>query len=322
MSGPVAEVEKIPIYIAKGLRHPQKPPREHPQDILRSTISEIMNTFLPDNLLGTNILVKPNLLKAGDPLCVTPPETILATATILKDMGAKVMVADSPAFGTAKKVLKSLGIINELQRRGIEVSSLKDPVRKRLPCGIRIGISRTALEAGLIVNIPRLKAHCQMGVTAAVKNTFGTVVGFRKAMAHTLYGGDRALFSAMILEISQLLPPGLNMVDATTIMHVTGPSGGKPLSLGLILASPSAVAVDTSAYHILGLAPGQVPLWHTALERNLYGSRLEDLRFIKEDLRAIQLPTRVSMPKDLQPLTFNPMRLLRGRIKSLLKKLF
>ena len=49
------------------------------------------------------------------------------------------------------------------------------------------------------------------------------------------------------------------MADGLTAMHVTGPSKGQPFPLGLLGASPSAVALDEAlwaqaSWYLTGLA--------------------------------------------------------------------
>ena len=314
-------MKRLPVYLDYVSTGDGRPEAGDNFTRLQRAVSDILTIFLPWSVSGRNVLVKPNLLKAGDPLCVTSPGMIFAASRVLRDLGANVMVADSPAFGTAEKVLSSMGILPALKKLGVRTCSLGKPVCTRLPCGIKIGISETAMEADLILNMPRLKAHCQMGVTCAVKNTFGTVVGFRKALAHCLYGRDPGMFSSMILEISELLPPTLSIADALTIMHVTGPTGGTPFSPGLIGAAGSSVALDTAVYHLLGVTPEMVPLWQSGRERKLPGSTINDIKFLKKDPRDICIKDDIIMPKTLEPITFNPFRFLRGRAKSILNRI-
>ncbi len=314
-------MKRLPVYLDYVSPDDNRPAAENNFTRLQAALSDILTIFLPWSVSGKNVLVKPNLLKAGDLLCVTSPEIILAASLVLRDLGANVMVADSPAFGTAEKVLRGMGILPTLKKLGIQTCSLRKPVCTRLPCGIKIGISKTAMEADLILNMPRLKAHCQLGVTGAVKNTFGTVVGFRKALAHTLYGADRRMFSSMILEISQLLPPTVSIADVLTIMHVTGPSGGVPFSPGLVGAAGSAVALDTALCHFTGVSPEMVPLWQASREKKLPGSTIKDIKFLKKDPRDICIKDDVVMPETLEPITFNPFRFLKGRARSILNRI-
>ncbi len=313
---------KLPVYLDTLQEEGGHPGALENSSSLDDWLSDVFERLLPGSIKGQNVLVKPNLLKAGEELCTTSPDLITAVCRQLLDKGARVCVADSPAFGNAEKVLEFLGILETLRKNGIKACSLKSPVCRHLPCGIKIGISKTALEADLILNIPRFKAHSQMGATCAVKNTFGTVVGFRKALAHTMHGQKPSVFADMILDICQALPPMLNVSDARKIMHKGGPSGGTAFRLGVIAAAASPVAADTCMYHLLNLLPERIPLWNQARIRGIPGSNMEDLFFPRKNPRDIRLPEGIIMPEVLEPITFNPLRFLKGRIKSLLKRLF
>ncbi len=284
-------------------------------------ISRLIEGLRPEGMAGLQVLIKPNLVKPGELLAITSPEVTVATAMAAKALGARVTVADSPAFGSAERVLKRAGIYDTLRRNGIGVATLSQPQKLMLPSGIALGISRTALEADLIVNLPRLKAHCQMGITCGVKNLFGTVVGFRKALCHTRFGGDRAAFSDMILDIGRLLPDRITIADCLTAMHVTGPTGGSPLKMDLLAASRSEIALDTALYLAIGALPEKVPLWRAAMKRGLPGSRPDEITYpaLRPEEAGPEEP--FILPSELSPLVFSPTRFIKGRIKSLLKRL-
>ena len=262
---------------------------------------------------GARVLVKPNLLKATpDGLACTHPQVVRAVCACVKEQGGRPFVADSPGFGSGRKVARRIGLTALLEADAVPVRDLGRAVRRKLPMGHSIGVSRLALEADMICNVSKLKAHCQMRVTGAVKNLFGCVPGTRKAIAHTVHGdmhsprGPR--FESLIIELAGLLPPTVSLMDGVRAMHVRGPSGGSAFALGLLAASPSAVALDTAVYALLGLAPGDVPLWRECIRRALPGAVMDDVRFPLRpitdfDAASLQLPER------LDPMTFHPVRL-------------
>ena len=51
-------------------------------------------------------------------------------------------------------------------------------------------------------------------------------------------------------------------------MHRHGPTNGEPYPLGLLAAAANPVALDTAVFTLLGLSPGQVPLWREARAMN------------------------------------------------------
>ena len=67
---------------------------------------------------GTRVLLKPNLLSGGsaEHLACTHPEFVAAVAQWFVDHGALVSIGDSPAFGTARGVMRSIGIEKALGR--------------------------------------------------------------------------------------------------------------------------------------------------------------------------------------------------------------
>ena len=134
------------------------------------------------------VLVKPNLLRAV-PLACTHPQVTAAVCRWLLDKGARVTVADSPGFGSARGVSRAIGLDAALAPLGVRVCALDDPVPVPLRGGGSWGVTRTALEADAIVSVPRVKAHAQVRLTLAVKNLFGCICGLGKVMAHSRRGG-------------------------------------------------------------------------------------------------------------------------------------
>jgi len=289
-----------------------------PDSGFRAQIEDLLLGRLLANhsLKGKHVLLKPNLLKAGEPMAVTSPGMILAVSRALKVGGANVLLADSPAFGRAIQVIKGLGIRDELEDIGVEVRSLGHARKVDVGEGIAVGVSRTALDADLIVNLPRLKAHSQMGITCAVKNLYGTVVGFRKACYHVLHGGSRERFSGMILGLMDVLPKCVTILDAICAMHVTGPSGGEPIEMNFIAGSCSPVALDTAVYVMVGALPRDAPLWQVAMDRGVSGAWLEEIEFPELLPHDIPEGRMFRLPQALAPIRFSPTRFVKGRARS------
>ena len=201
------------------------------------------------SLRSAHVLVKPNLLTAT-PLACTSPVVVAAVCRWLLDQGARVRVGDSPGFGTATAVARQTGLAEALRPLGLRVEALSAPRPLELPLRrggpVVFGVARAALESDVIFSLPRVKAHSQMRLTLAVKNLFGCVCGLRKALIHTRQGQDPDFFADCIAALWAGLPPVAAVADGLTAMHVTGPSRGRPFPLGLLGASPSAVALVDS----------------------------------------------------------------------------
>lgn len=269
---------------------------------------------------GTRVLVKPNLIAPRRThLTCTHPSVVRAACLYLLDCGARVAVGDSPAFGTARVVAGAGGITAALEGLGVPVVNFSASRPVSLSFGGRIGVARTALEADMILNLPRLKVHDQMGMTCAVKNLFGCVAGSRKALAHQLHGGKGNRFPRLILDVMAALPPLFHLVDGVVAMHRSGPAGGEPFPLGLLAASGSGVALDTAVYTLTGITPAMVPLWREALACGLPGAGPDEPAYpllSPADFDA----TGFELPRALSPVPFHPWRFLKGRVKSLMTR--
>ena len=270
---------------------------------------------------GARVLVKPNLVAPYNAaLSCTHPAVLRAACAYLADCGARVSVGDSPAFGTAKGVAARGGHAQALKGLPVRLVNFSNPRKVPLRRGGSIGVAGQALDADLLVNLPRFKVHDQMLLTLAVKNTFGCVTGFRKAWAHQVHGekGDR--FESMLMDVHLAMPPMVSLMDGITAMHRCGPANGEAYPRGLLGASESAVALDTALYALLGLPPERAPLGREALARRLPGARLEEIAFPLGRPQDFPAPG-FELPRALGPVAFKPSRFLTGRMKSLYLRL-
>lgn len=265
---------------------------------------------------GSRVLVKPNLLcpQPPDHLTCTNPVVVRSVCEYLLDHGALVRIGDSPTFGKTTVMAGKIGLESALE--GLPVSLVNfDRARSiRFSCGPSVGIAREVLDSDHIVSLPKLKAHHQMGITAAIKNVYGCVVGVRKPILHLLHGDRNCRFEQMLLELWQHIPPSVSLMDAVTAMHVHGPTKGEPYPLGLLGASCSPVALDTSVLSILGLHPEGLPLWKAAIAQKLPGSRLDDLFHPLESPESFD-SNGFRVPELLYPISFRPLRVIGHYIK-------
>ena len=172
-----------------------------------------------------------------------------------------------------------------------------------------VDIARAALECEVLVNLPRVKAHSQLYVTLAVKNYFGTVVGFQKPWWHLRYGNHAGQFASHLLDLLPVLPAGISLLDGIVAMHDSGPISGLPYSLGLVAGAVNPVALDTALLQVLGLDKAQSALWQECANRGLAGADpdmldypiLKPAEFSVKDFKA---------PTLLKPVSFNPLRML------------
>jgi len=155
---------------------------------------------------GDRVLLKPNLLSARPPdrRVTTDPSVVRAVARRVQQAGGRPVIGDSPALGSFKRVARKTGMADVAQDMGIDIIELNNPTRVPLPPGAlhkTLEVASGALEADVVINLPKLKTHSQMLLTLGVKNLFGTVVAQRKAEWHYMTGVNRDTFASLHLDI-------------------------------------------------------------------------------------------------------------------------
>lgn len=211
---------------------------------------------------GDTVLIKPNLIKGCPPeqALTTHPAVVESVVCQVLHAGGKPFIGDSPAFGELSSVAGITGMEDICRRHNIPLVHFNNPVRVSIQNEWikSISIDRSALEADKIINIPKLKTHCQVGMSGAVKNLFGCVVGKRKPLLHFRAGDHNHRFGVMLLAIYNILHPVLNIVDGVIGMEGQGPTGGNPKYLGLIAASTNGPALDRVLCEIIGIPASSV----------------------------------------------------------------
>ena len=224
---------------------------------------------------GERVLIKPNMLSAKPPekAVTTHPALLGAVIGLVREAGGIPLVGDSPGIGSQRKVAEKSGMLKVVEECGAQFVPF-DETREVAGNGTfrRFELARPYLEADRIINLPKLKTHEMMTLTCAVKNLFGAVVGTAKAGWHLKAGADRELFARLLLEIYELRPPDLNIVDAVTAMEGDGPGSGDPRHVGLLLAGANPVAVDTIAAEITGIPKRLLYVERAAERLGLAGS--------------------------------------------------
>lgn len=249
---------------------------------------------------GQKVLLKPNLLAAKSPerAVTTHPEIVRAVIHSVQKAGGVVSVGDSPGIGSPRQVAQKSGILEVIESTGAHFAPFEESVKIRPEGGTfqELEIARDILDADLIINLPKLKTHQMMGLTCAVKNLFGAVVGMRKPRLHLQAGSDKAFFALMLLELAEHIKPALNIVDAVVAMEGDGPGSGDPIQVGVLLAGIDSQAVDTVATELVGFSPEQVWTQDIARKTGREFCTLDEITLLGDPLDSLR-PARFRAAK-------------------------
>ena len=239
---------------------------------------------------GNRVLLKPNLLygKSPEKAVTTHPSILRGMIQIVREAGGIPSIGDSPAVGSLTKTAEKAGIkavADEMKCPFVEFNKPILPSKGGGKIFKQLEIDQTVLEADVIINLPKFKTHSLTLLTLGVKNLFGCIPGPRKALWHLKAGEDRKTFAQILLDIYQIIRPSLTLLDGIVGMEGNGPNSGRPIPLGLILASEDALSLDQVACDLLGISRKSLLTNRVAFEQGMVkdgidvlGERVEDVK--------------------------------------------
>jgi len=235
---------------------------------------------------GDTVLLKPNFIApiSRRHATQTDPTIILETARLLKDFGAKPFVGDSPAWGNVFGCVKALKLEEPLKKLCVAIKQLDKPKWCRIGThNTKVGISSAALDADVIINLPKFKTHQQLVATFAVKNMFGCVAGKRKALWHFAKGKHDRDFCELLIEIFNFLKPALTIIDGVIAMDGPGPIKGRARALGWLIGGSDPIALETICCKLVNIKTEDLPMIKTARQMGLRCPDLDKIEILGDD---------------------------------------
>ena len=266
---------------------------------------------------GDTVLLKPNFIapKSRHHATQTDPAIIIETARLLKDFGAKPFIGDSPAWSNVYACIKALKMEESIRKLSVPVKQLDKPRKCRIGAeNTPVWISSPALDADVIINLPKFKSHQQLVATFAVKNIFGCVSGKRKALWHFKKGKNADDFCRLLIEIYQYLKPALTIIDAVIAMDGPGPINGRARPLGWLIGGTDPIACETICAGLVGIETNNLPIVKTAQKMGFGCSNPSDIE-ISGDNFPKEVCTDFKLPK-LIPIRFSLPHVCRSICKQ------
>ena len=253
---------------------------------------------------GDRVLLKPNMIapRSYRHAAQTHPSIIIAAARLLKDFGAKPVVGDSPAWTNVSTCAEALKLTEPLKQLGVPLIDLNRPKWRRVDQrGTKVGISSEALEADVIINLPKFKSHQQLVATFAVKNMFGCVCGKQKTFWHYAKGKTQEQFCEFLIGVYRYIAPAITIIDGVVAMDGAGPINGRSRPLGWLIGATDPIACEVICAGLIDLQAEEIPMIKTAKKLNYGCSNLENIE-IKGDA------FEFGFCKDFEPANLIPVR--------------
>lgn len=262
---------------------------------------------------GQRVLVKPNLIGLVPPErpATTHPAFIRALVELLQAEGCEPVVADSPAWGDIHRVAKTVGLLD------VPLLALNHPRKVSMPPGSvlrNLHLDAQVLDADVVINVPKVKMHCQLVMSGAVKNLYGCISGRRKALLHFLLGRHPLRFAHLLLDVAEQVKPALTLMDGITAMDRHGPIRGQPRHLGLILAGANCTALDRALAELLKLDARSILTLEAARQRQLPGAEPDSIDYT--GIHPNQIHESPFTLEEMQPVFFSLPRFVLGTLKQ------
>jgi uncharacterized protein (DUF362 family) len=255
------------VFIAKDQRY---------DGPLAATIREglIACGFVPDSVRGKRVMIKPNLVEPTRecPHMTTHPAIILAAAEVFRGWGARVTVGEGPGhIRDTEMALVESGVAEALDSERLafddlnyqEVAWTKNAGRASKLAGLYF--PQAVVEADLIVSLPKMKTHHWVGVTASMKNLYGTIPGIKYGWPKNVL--HHAGIPETVFDINASLPKSIAIIDGIDCMEGDGPIMGTLKRMGLVVVGTNPAAVDATICRLMDVDPWQVPYLRLAARR-------------------------------------------------------
>ncbi len=206
---------------------------------------------------GGSVALKPNLVIAGTPESgsTTHPGVLSGCIEYFRAHGVKdLSVIEGSWVGEdTMRAMRRAGYDRVCERYGVPFYDLKkDRTRSVKTAAGPVEVCCRAADAGLLVDLPVLKGHCQTVMTCALKNLKGCLPDREKRRFHAMG------LQKPIAALGAALRPRLIVVDSIC-GDLDFEEGGTPVQTNRMYLGTDAVQLDAYGRSLMGLNPGDVP---------------------------------------------------------------
>ena len=249
--------------------------------------------------LGRNdrILIKPNNCFRHK---IMPPYGMVTTSWIvdgvvrlLLEYGCKdISIGEGAIIGIfdelepyTKRGFKGTGIEKIAKKYGVKLIDFNQGAFHELDLGgVKVQVSKAALDTDFLINVPVLKTHFQAKVSLGFKNLKGCLDKDSKKKFHTTRRLD-----ALICLLNEAIKSDLVVIDGIYMLE-KGPEtlAGVAHRKDLIIASRDIFECDVVGATILGVEPAQVDHLREFAQRNNRSFDINAIQIRGQDIESLK----------------------------------
>ncbi len=241
----------------------------------RQNIIDVLKPFedeLSTAIQGKRVILKPNNVWHGNPLCATHPDALRGALDVLSEMtDRKITIAESTASPNGTMyTFEEYGYFPLKREYNVDLADLNQGTwsgrwiidNMSHPQEIKI-IDDFLDPDNFIISITRFKTHDSVVATLAYKNMIlASPVNFAKTHPQyirnqqekaKMHSGGPVGINWNMFQIAPDVRPEFCVLDGFVGMEGNGPNGGTPVEHGVALASNDVVAIDRVAIELMGI---------------------------------------------------------------------
>jgi uncharacterized protein (DUF362 family) len=250
---------------------------------------------------GKKVLIKPNFNTADPTPGSTHNDTLRQLVLEMKARGAaQITIGERSGPPQTKSVMEAKGIPALAQELGFGIINFEElgadgwvhfnPPGNHWQNGF--DVARPVVEAEYLLWTCCLKTHGSGGIhSMSIKLAVGTT---NKNLMRELHGARQTHMRRMIAEVHQAFKPRLIVMDGVDVFVDGGPSQGKLVKGGVIIAGTDRIAID---------AVGLAVLKNLGSNDAIMVPKIFEQEQIQ---RAVELGLGVSSPNDIEIVTGDP----------------
>ncbi|HEB30064.1 MAG TPA: DUF362 domain-containing protein [Spirochaetes bacterium] len=263
------------------------------------------------------VLIKPNLMM-GEPwttgITVNPFIVELLIMELKKER-INVIVGEGAGWGCpSDDAFKATGITGLCSKLEVPLVDFKrgETVRLSVPDGSvlkYIVVDRVVPECDFIINVAKMKTHCETIASLSLKNMKGFIAEDKERLRFHLLDVNRCL-----VDLNRTIKADFSIVEGIIALEGIGPLfPGKPKPLGVLAGGKDPVAVDSVCARIMGMDPAEIRHIQYAYEAGLGKIDLDDIEVAGESIESVKPVSWELPPLTIEALSpFNEIRIVNG----------
>lgn len=222
------------------------------EDIFKAVKPFLTSLNLPD-LKNKTVVIKPNMVEFHpiSPI-TTNPAAILAAVELANFLGAReIIIGEGPGhMRDTEFLLEASGIGAMCKKHKLRYVDLNLDELEKVENSEgftkmkEFYLPKTIMEADAVISVPKMKTHHWVGMTASMKNLFGTVPGRKYGWPKNILHINGIPHS--ILDLVHLIKPQIGFVDGIIAMEGDGPIMGTAKPMGFVVLGTDLAAVDAT----------------------------------------------------------------------------